>query len=69
MANQQAQLDAAARQMGFRDYNQWSAWQAQQQRMRGPAVVAPGTSGQPRVPQPKPAPKNWLQQILTALGG
>lgn len=65
----QAQLDAAARQQGFKDYNQWNAWQAAQQRNRGAAQVAPGTTGQPRVPQPQAAPKNWLQQILTALGG
>lgn len=61
----QAQLDAAARQRGFKDYAQFSAWSQRQAEM-GPQ----GQTG--RVP-PRPAPQqqqpqvNWLQKLLNAL--
>lgn len=59
----QAQLDAAARQKGFKNYAVYSAWAANQARMKG--VNGSGTAG--KVPPRKAAPppqKNWLQQIL-----
>lgn len=53
----QAQLDAAARQQGFKNYAQWSAWNARQQEMRGIGQVAP------------PAQQNWLQQLISSVPG
>lgn len=68
-----AQLDAAARQMGFKDYATWSAYQNQQRMMRERAnVVGQGTTGavpqQPAAPANAP-PQNWLQRLLWGLGG
>lgn len=65
----QAQLDAAARQKGFKDYSQWSAWQAHQQQMQAapPPAAAPVAAPPPQQPQ-----NNWLQNLIdqyTPLGG
>lgn len=69
MANQ-AQLDTAARQMGFKNYQQWSAWQAQQDAMRQQAAPV---AAQPAAPaQPQQQPDNWFQNLIdnyTPLGG
>lgn len=48
-----AALDHAARQHGFHDYSQYSAWQAKYQQG--------GSQGQP------PAPQNWLQSVLASI--
>lgn len=62
----QAHLDAAAQQLGFRDYATWSAYQQHQQMMRtGPATA-------PQAAQPVPqqaAPQNWLQHLLGNIPG
>ncbi len=63
----QARLDTAARQAGFQNYAQWSAWQARQHEMRGPAPVIQGATP-PARPVAKPPAQNWLQQLLGALG-
>lgn len=69
MPSNQAQLDAAARQMGFKNYDQWSAWQAHQQQMaQQPAQPA----APPVQQQPAPQQNNWLQNLIdqyTPLGG
>lgn len=54
----QAQLDAAARQMGFHDYATYSAFQAKE-RAR---ITAPAPAG-------GPAPNNWLQNLLESIPG
>lgn len=65
-----AQLDAAARQMGFQNYAQWSAWNARQQEMRGMnGTAGPGAQPVKRKPAAPPPQVNFLQQILNALGG
>lgn len=55
----QAQLDAAAQQMGFKNYAQWSAFNAHQQQMRAAPVAA---APQPAAPQAPPT--NWLQNLI-----
>lgn len=67
-------LDQAAKQMGFRDYATYQAYQAHQQMMRGPALVGVGTQGgQPQPTQAPPVnnapPENWLQRLMWGLGG
>jgi hypothetical protein len=68
-------LDHAAKQMGFRDYATYQAYQQQQAMMRqAPNRVGVGTTGQiPAQPQAAPAanapPENWLQRLLWGLGG
>lgn len=66
-------LDHAAKQMGFRDYATYQAYQAHQQMMReAPAVVGVGTQGGQPQPQQQPQqapPENWLQRLLWGLGG
>lgn len=60
----QAHLDALARQMGFRDYNTYSAYQQQQAMMRGPAptgIANPDGAG--AAPGQAP-PANWLQTLI-----
>lgn len=62
----QAQLDAAARQKGFKNYAVYSAWAANQARMKG--VNGNGVStAPPRRTAPPPPKKNFLQQIYDAL--
>lgn len=66
----QARLDAAARQMGFQNYAQWSAWQARQDAMRQQAAPVAAQPAQPV--QPQEPPRNWFQQLIedyTPLGG
>lgn len=58
----QAQLDQAARQRGFKDYAQYSAWSARQAEMQGNPQVQAGPA-----PQQQAAPQNWLQQLLGAV--
>lgn len=53
-----AQLDAAARQQGFKNYEQWAAWDRNTRQ-----VVL---QGNPAVAQP---PKNWLQSLLESIPG
>lgn len=65
----QAHLDQAARQMGFRDYATYSAYQQHQALMRqgNPPVSAgapPSAAQQPQAP-----PQNWLQRLMWGLGG
>jgi hypothetical protein len=56
----QAHLDALAQQQGFKDFAQWSAWNAQRQR----TVL----SGNPTVDTPGGAPpQNWLQHLLSSI--
>ena len=65
----QAQLDHAARQRGFQDYQHYHAWNSQQQQMQQ-QQAAPQAPPQPQ--QPAPPPKNWLQNLIdqyTPLGG
>lgn len=67
-------LDQAAKQMGFRDYATYSAYQRQQAMMRqAPNLVGRGTQGQQPAPTAAPAanapPENWLQRLLWGLGG
>lgn len=52
-------LDRAARQMGYKNYAQYAAFQARQEAMRQ-APVTPA----PRPRQPAPEPKNWLQSLV-----
>lgn len=62
-----AHLDALAQGMGFKNYDQWAAWNTHQQMMRNPPVQQ---AAQP-APQ-QPAPTNWLQNLIqqyTPLGG
>jgi hypothetical protein len=60
-------LDHAAKQMGFRDFATYQAYQAQQRAMQqAPVAAAPVAPA-----QAQPAPENWLQRLLNAtpLGG
>jgi hypothetical protein len=63
-------LDHAAKQMGFRDFATYQAYQAQQRAMQqAPVAAAPVAPAAPA--QAQPAPENWLQRLLgaTPLGG
>ncbi len=62
----QAQLDAAARQKGFKNYALYSAWAANQARMRGHNGTG-GVTPTPRKTVPPPPKRNFLQQIYDAL--
>ena len=70
-----AHLDTLARQMGYRDYATYSAYQQQQAMMRERAnVVGQGTVGGGTPPTaPPPAqnqpPQNWLQKLMWGLSG
>jgi len=56
-----AQLDAMARQAGFRSYAEWQAYRQQQQRQQQQRQMQ---SAQP-APQAQPEPQqNWLQQLM-----
>lgn len=71
MIHPQAHLDAAAQQIGFRDYATWAAWNAHRQDVLS---QNPTDSGAPvaQAPQPQAAPQNWLQNLIqqyTPLGG
>lgn len=62
----QAHLDAAARQLGFHNYAQWSAYQQHRQNdvLGGnPPVGTPGEAGAPQ----QPAGNNWLQTLLARI--
>lgn len=67
-----AHLDVLAKQLGFRDYATYSAYQRQQAIMRqgNPAVSAgtPPSAGQ-RPPAASQPPQNWLQRLMWGLGG
>lgn len=54
-------LDALAQQQGFKNYEQWSAWNAQQQARR----LNNGINGTPYNTGAQPAqPENWLQHLI-----
>lgn len=56
-----AQLDAMARQAGFRSYAEWQAYRQQQQRQQQQRQMQ---SAQPAL-QAQPEPQqNWLQQLM-----
>jgi hypothetical protein len=68
----QAHLDVLAKQLGFRDYATYSAYQRQQAMMRqAPNVIGQGTTGQApqRPPVQAQPPQNWLQRLMWGLGG
>lgn len=70
----QAHLDVLARQLGFKDYATYSAYQQQQAIMRqAPNRIGVGTNGavpqQPPAPAQNAPPENWFQRLLWGLGG
>ena len=54
-----AQLDGAARAQGFKNYEQWAAWDQNTRQQ-----VLQGNPG-----QPAGEPKNWLQNLLESIPG
>lgn len=54
----QGQMDALARQQGFKNYEQWAAWNRNTRQ-----VVMQGN------PATGQAPKNWLQRLLERIPG
>lgn len=55
-------LDQAARQMGFRDYATYQAYQVQQQAMQQQPNPPTGAGAAPGAP-----PQNWLQHLLSSI--